>query len=200
MLISHPYQLQGSVTYTSISCGARDMWVSAAHQGQWQKHWLLGRPLTLPLSPAYHLFSHLGWTILFQNDWHVFTLGKNNGYQPRNGRDASVFSMSSHRASGTAAGRHILAAWWPLLFISAIPGPGMFYRMAVWAWPRGLLQMSNLDSLPQNPQGLWTLHDSPSNTKKQWARIYIWKHYFVTSCFLLIILYSALKQICMWAG
>lgn len=32
-----------------------------------------------------------------------------------------------------------------------------------------------------------------SNTKKQWARIHIWKHYFVTSYFLLIILYSAFK-------
>lgn len=32
-----------------------------------------------------------------------------------------------------------------------------------------------------------------SNTKKQWARIHLWKHYFATNCFLLIILYSAFK-------
>lgn len=84
-------------------------------------------------SPAYHLFSHLGWTILFQNDWHVFTSYKDHGYQPRNGRGASALSMSSHMAGGTAAGRHILAAQKPFLSIATIPSPGMFYRMAAWA-------------------------------------------------------------------
>lgn len=94
--------------------------------------------LTCAPSTAYHLFSHPGWTILAQNDWHVFTLDKDVRHPERNGRDASALSMSAPRTGGTAAGRHILTACEPFLFISAIPGPSVFYRLAVWHDPEAL--------------------------------------------------------------
>lgn len=160
-LISHTHQPQGSVIHTSISCGARDMWVPAAHHGQWQKHWLLENPLTR----ARHL------PITFSVTWVGQSYFKMTGmFSPR------TRTMDTSQGMGEV---RQLSAWvltWPVapqqagtfwqhdspsfLSMATIPGPGMFYRMAAWAWPRGLLQMSNLDSLHQNLQGLWTLHDS----------------------------------------
>lgn len=102
-LISHTHQPQGSVIHTSISCGTRDMWVPAAHHGQWQKHWLLENPLTR----ARHLPITFSVTWVGQSYFKmtgiVFTSYKDHGYQPRNGRGASALSMSSHMAGGTAA-------------------------------------------------------------------------------------------------
>lgn len=120
--------------------------ISSSRRYQCQKLWPPGSQLFRVAIPCP---SPLQWSgspgSLFQNGWHVFTLDKAFRHQEWKRCFCSQRELS--QGWWDCCGQPHSGSIEPLLFTPATPGPSLLYRMAVWALPRGLLQMSNLGLL-----------------------------------------------------